>query len=291
MDKYIPKISVIVPVYNVEKYIGQCIESILNQTFRDFELILINDGSFDYSYKICREFAKKDARISLFSQENKGQAAARNLGIENACGEYLTFIDSDDYVTSDYLEKLYHTLTKYQCDIVMTGYYRYDEQTNLLYYYIQQENVGQCERISQTEILKRMLTDANYLQVVAKIFKRTLFENLRFDVGRYFEDFFLITKLFLQVDSVVYLKDSLYCYRRNVNSIVNSPLNIKKVIDDIESYEETILTLLLSHNDPKPFIDKYKSVLLYHKHLLEDKQLFDLNIYKKIITRLNLLGE
>ena len=101
-----PKISVIVPVYNVEKYLPRCIDSILSQTFKDFELLLIDDGSPDNCGKICDEYAAKDRRVRVFHKPNGGVSSARNLGLDKACGEWITFIDSDDYVAVDYLEEL-----------------------------------------------------------------------------------------------------------------------------------------------------------------------------------------
>ena len=114
-----PKISVIVPVYEVEEYLCECINSILAQTFVDFELILIDDGSLDSSGKICDEFAQKDNRIIVIHQENKGLSCARNTGIKTANGSFITFVDSDDLVANTYLEELYNNIVSYDCDIAI----------------------------------------------------------------------------------------------------------------------------------------------------------------------------
>lgn len=137
-----PIISVIVPVFNVDKYLDQCIGSILNQTFTDFELILVNDGSFDYSYKICKEYAAKDSRVRVLSQENKGMSAARNLGIENAKGQYLSFVDSDDYIVPEYLDCLYTILIENDAEVVIGEFYRYNEENNMLYYHITDDELS-----------------------------------------------------------------------------------------------------------------------------------------------------
>lgn len=113
-----PRISVIVPVYNAEKYLTQCVESILRQDFTDFELLLINDGSKDKSGLICDEYAQKDQRVKVFHKENSGVSSTRNLGIDKAQGEYIAFIDSDDYVDSNYLS----ILTNVTADLIVTGY-------------------------------------------------------------------------------------------------------------------------------------------------------------------------
>ena len=112
------KVSVIVPVYNVEQYLPKCIESILEQDFTDFELLLVDDGSSDSSLEICRMYESKDKRVHVYTQSNSGPSKARNVGIENAQGKYVTFIDSDDYIDSDYLL----ILTRYEADLVASGF-------------------------------------------------------------------------------------------------------------------------------------------------------------------------
>ena len=116
------KVSVIVPVYNTEQYLPRCIDSILAQTFTDFELILVNDGSTDNSGMICNEYAKKDSRIIVIHKENGGVSSARNLGIDNAKGKYITFVDSDDYILSQYLDNIYTCLIKVKADLIFTSY-------------------------------------------------------------------------------------------------------------------------------------------------------------------------
>lgn len=125
----IPQISVIVPVYNVEKYLSRCIESILSQTFTDFELLLIDDGSTDRSGEICDEYAKKDTRIRVFHTKNRGVSAARNLGLDNAKGEWISFVDSDDWVENDYLKSLFNDnfLTENKCVICESVYVDFEK--------------------------------------------------------------------------------------------------------------------------------------------------------------------
>ena len=118
-----PVISIIVPVYNVEKYLDRCIQSILVQSFKKFELVLINDGSTDNSLKICQKYREEDNRIVLISQPNKGLSAARNTGLENIHGEYVCFIDSDDFVEKNYLRSLYNNLEKNKADISICEYF------------------------------------------------------------------------------------------------------------------------------------------------------------------------
>lgn len=123
-DKKLPLVTIIVPVYNVRAYVGECIESLLNQTYTNLEIILVDDGSTDGSEAVCDEYAKKDSRIRVIHQENQGPAAARNAGLDHASGEYVTFVDSDDVVASVFVEKLYKLLKKYHADIAACGYVR-----------------------------------------------------------------------------------------------------------------------------------------------------------------------
>ena len=125
---YTVSASIIVPVYNCEKYIGKCIDSILAQTFQDFELLLVIDGGVDASLMICKDYASRDNRISVIEQENQGVSAARNNGLDHATGEYVFFVDSDDWVEPDYLEKLINKAEETDCDIVICGYYGETEE-------------------------------------------------------------------------------------------------------------------------------------------------------------------
>lgn len=116
-----PKISVIIPVYNAEKYLRKCIESVLNQTFGDFELLLVDDGSPDHSGEICDEYAQKDSRVHVFHKPNGGTANARNYGLDHSQGDYVAFIDNDDYVEPTYLGDMYSAMTHYDVDLVCCG--------------------------------------------------------------------------------------------------------------------------------------------------------------------------
>ena len=126
-------VSIIVPIYNVENYLRQCLDSIVAQTYQNFECLLINDDSPDNSADICREYVKKDSRFRYFEKENGGVSSARNLGIERSKGKYITFIDSDDWVDSDYVETLYDELIKENADIAVSTYKRFEMGDNCWY--------------------------------------------------------------------------------------------------------------------------------------------------------------
>ncbi len=131
-----PKISVIVPVYNGDQYLRQCLESLLKQTFTDFEIMVVNDGSADFSYQICQEFAHQDSRVRLFNQTNQGQAVARNLALAHARGEYITFVDADDYVVERYLAALYQAALEQDAEVVVGEYFRYGDAEKKWYYHV-----------------------------------------------------------------------------------------------------------------------------------------------------------
>ena len=129
-------ISIVVPIYNVEKYLRMCLDSILDQTYEHFECLLINDGSPDNSAEICREYVEKDARFRYFEKENGGLASARNLGIKYSKGKYISFIDSDDWVEPDYLEVLHSKIKEYNTDFVISSYKKFDMDEDCFYLHI-----------------------------------------------------------------------------------------------------------------------------------------------------------
>ena len=128
------KITVIVPVYNVENYLNKCLDSLINQTYKNLEIIVINDGSTDNSGIICQEYAQKDNRIIYVEKENGGQSEARNMGLDRMTGSYVTFVDSDDWVESDYVETLYQKITEYQTDIAVGNYCKFNESDSNFYF-------------------------------------------------------------------------------------------------------------------------------------------------------------
>ena len=182
------KISIIIPVYNTEEYIRECLDSVTNQTFKNFECICINDGSADNSLKILEEYAKSDSRFTVINlPENKGQGCARNEGLKVAKGEYITFIDSDDWVTNDYLEILYKTIEKYNTDFVAANFYIFNNVTreNSKLYII--PNIYYDIIVQKGENKKVFFQELNHAQtstVCADIFKRKFLtsNNMLFDM-------------------------------------------------------------------------------------------------------------
>ena len=224
------KISVIVPVYKVEPYLHCCIDSILAQTFRDFELILVDDGSPDNCGTICDEYAEKDDRIVVIHQENGGLSAARNTGIDwvfaNSDSEWITFVDSDDYIPSEYLERLQSKVTD-NVDIVST----FGE------YFEKQEEIKDISCVvhevytmtGREACLSLFLVDGRItVPAWGKLFRRELFRELRFPVGKIHEDEALIPSLLYLADTVVSLRAWMYGYRQNPMGIMLSKFSIKR---------------------------------------------------------------
>lgn len=227
------KVSVIVPVYNVEKCIYKCIESILNQTFTDFELILVDDGSTDDSGIICDEYATKDSRISVIHKKNSGLSEARNYGIVAANGEYLSFIDSDDWVEEDFLKVLYENAIKYRAEIVAVNLHKVYDNGAESKLHIEEA----C--YSGKEVLNCLYGKHSIYMNVAcnKLYKRTLFDNIRYPVGKTHEDGFTTYKL-LNLCNKVYLSDyDGYCYYQRSDSIMNRKFSESR-IDEYFVYNE-----------------------------------------------------
>lgn len=223
-----PKISVIVPVYNVEQYLVKCLDSIVNQTFQDIEIICINDGSTDNSGKILEEYAQKDERFKIINQENKGLSVARNEGLLCATGEYISFIDGDDFIHSRFIEVLYQVIIQNECDIAGCDFrkvYR-DEKPSF-------RNSKPKKYVSPLNVL---LNKKNFIHfnVWNKLYKRDAIKDVSFVENLYFEDWVFNLCVFAQNSSFVWVKDKMYGYRISSNSIMRSQFSEKKQQDYVK---------------------------------------------------------
>lgn len=201
-----PKISIIVPVYKVEKYLHRCIDSILSQSFTDFELILVDDGSPDNCGKICDEYAQKDSRVRVFHKPNGGVSSARNLGLDKAQGKWVTFIDSDDYVESDYLQELYKSQTDNRVDYVLTLRIVDD---------VQEKSMIVC-RNEYSQLFSIFKIDNNGY-VIGKLYKTDIINglHLRFNVNVHLgEDSMFALRYLLETKNVVLISSNKYFYER-----------------------------------------------------------------------------
>ena len=204
-----PKISVIVPVYNSEQHLPRCIDSILGQTFTDFELLLIDDGSKDNSDRICDEYAVKDSRVRVFHKENGGVSSARNLGLDNAQGEWIIFIDSDDWISESMLHDMHEKATSEKSDIVYCDLKTvFNEHTEVLH-------IAKYDSI-KVNMLNNFIK-STFGTVVGMLAKRRLYESnqVRFPIGvKFCEDFYVAVRLMLFSEKICYIPTAYYCYNR-----------------------------------------------------------------------------
>ncbi len=213
-----PEISVIVPVYKVEPFLPSCLDSILGQTFTDFELILVDDGSPDGCPAMCDDYVRKDARVRVIHQENGGLSAARNRGIDAAIGKYLCFVDSDDLVAPDYLSYLYSLLQQHDADFSVCGTKRFSTVEELADW---QEETATADFLSATAFFHLQLTPKTEMGVWNKLFRRELFDNIRFEDGRIHEDIlFSVAIVPLCQRGVVLGSQQKYFYRQTSTGIM-----------------------------------------------------------------------
>lgn len=211
------KVSVIIPVYNSGQYLKECLDSLLNQTLREIEIICINDGSTDNSLDILTEFAKMDERIIVINKNNEGQSVARNMGLEIAKGEFLGFVDSDDWIDLDYFEKLYNAAKKHNTDMACAGFKRCRRNRKSIKKSYEAELI--CTTTDDKVRLDNLPKD-NYIW--NKIYRRDSWEkaNIKFEAHRYFEDMAIIIKILHKLGKMVTVPDIYYNYRVNPNSTV-----------------------------------------------------------------------
>ena len=255
-------ISIIVPVYNVEEYLKQCLDSILEQTFSNYEVILVNDGSTDSSGLICQEYAEKDARIRYFEKENGGQSEARNYGIEQAQGEYLTFVDSDDFLDASHLSVLYNALVNNDADISIANYANYQTSTATFYLHTFGEYYEKIytseELIDDLSFLER--NDLSFSTIWGSLYKKSVFSFLRFPKGVIGEDVALIYKMYTQVDKIVYVHKYTYIYRENDSGISKSKI-YPLVTAQLNHVAERLALLAIMGYDVTKHFDRYRTFL------------------------------
>lgn len=233
------KISVIVPVYKVEKYIDRCINSILRQSFDDFELLLVDDGSPDNCGEICDLYQMNDKRIRVFHQKNQGQSVARNTALNwlynESNSEWITFIDSDDWVHTDYLKILYEGAIACDADICQCG--MIETETTIA---DDKRYEQECEKVSAESALYKEGRFEIDAYAWGKIYKRNLFEDVRFPAGMIFEDFYLIPEIVLKASAIAETKCKLYYYFQRSDSTVWSR-DMRYIENKWTGYERVIL--------------------------------------------------
>lgn len=214
-------ISIIIPVYNVEKLLPKCINSVLNQTYSNIEIILVDDGSTDASGSICDEYLKKDNRINVFHKKNGGLSSARNYGIRNSSGNYLFFLDSDDFVDQNIIEKLLKSMIEHHSSISMSNRINYYDNGKQ---YIRFYNNNDIKVFNKEEAIEEMNL-YNYFDMSScgKIFKKSLFDNIAFPEGKLCEDYYIMYRILDKCDNVVYVPNVYYYYYQRSGSISKNP--------------------------------------------------------------------
>lgn len=276
------KVSIIVPVYNVEKYLSRCIESILNQTLKDIELILVNDGSTDKCKDICKEYSKYDSRVKFINKINEGVSSARNVGIDNSSGDYISFVDPDDYLDNDAIEYLYRLIKKYNADVscYKMKTYRNNE------YHIIEENEEVRLYINES-IVKNQIESGKFLfSSCNKLYSRKLFDgvNDRFNNDiRYAEDALFNIHMLSKCKKLVYSNLRKYNYFINEGSTVNK-ISDKRI--DILKAQRQMLEFINNKycNYTQNIIKQYvNSSILIIVDIAKSKELFkNLSILKRL---------
>lgn len=266
-----PLISIIVPVYRVEKYLKKCVESILTQTFKDFELILVDDGSPDNCGKLCDEYAVKDSRIKVIHKKNGGLSDARNSGIAIAEGRFLGFIDSDDYIECDMYEMLYNNMVKYDADVsICTDFICFENgkviksNEKKVLVLNTEKAIGQAYKISPG--------------VCNKLFKKEIFTDIRFPVGKLNEDVFIFMDILSKAKTIVFTTEPKYHYIQRKNSITKSTFD-KRKWNIVEAWEKNLKFVKINYPKQEKSIEfKYLGSYL---HLLD--YLIMLDDYKNLV--------
>ena len=303
-------ISVIVPVYKVEKYLNQCVESIVNQTYKNLEIILVDDGSPDNCPAMCDDWAKKDNRIFVIHKENGGLSSARNAGLDIARGEYIGFVDSDDFIDSDMYESLLNAMLSEDVDLVCCGR-RIVDECGLI-----QHDCYTHERRSYSgiDIVKSLFYGNEFDEAMwDKLYKRSFFDETRFPIGEVNEDIVLMVKKLSTLNTMIHIGDAKYNYRNNTQGITKSKYTSKmsimiKHLNEIKEFvvkeipqllpdyyflqarysSSQLISIYLSKGAKKDFYDDFKT---YRKLLIDSMKyvMKSKNISKKNKVHMMLL--
>ncbi|MEE0840662.1 MAG: glycosyltransferase family 2 protein [Acutalibacteraceae bacterium] len=304
------KVSLIIPVYNVEDYLEKCLTSVEKQTYNQAEVIIVNDGSPDNSYKIIDKFVARNENFISYKIENSGLGGARNFGLTKANGEYIVFLDSDDYISEDCLQKFIDAAEKNDSDIVVCNSCDVDENGTVIRY--SKNNV--CNLTTSLSEIPEILL--NRPCAWAKMYRKSLFEDLSYASREWYEDLRLTPKLFLKAKRITYIEDSLFFYVQRTGSIMNSAnahrnLEILTAFDDLishfkkndayEEFKEELLFLMLDHiavagitrvilsgsKEKKQVIKKLQNYISQFEGLYNNRYIPLFSSNKRLIMQLN----
>ena len=224
-------ISVIVPVYKVEPYLDKCVRSIVEQTYQNLEIILVDDGSPDNCPAMCDAWAEKDSRIKVIHKENGGLSDARNAGLAIATGDYIAFVDSDDWIAPDFIRELYYAMERTGAEIAECGTTYVDESDKVL----RQRGVAPVTEMDKLEALRRLvLEDGIYQTVWNKLYRRAVIEDILFEKGKHHEDDFWTYQIFDKIEKLAVVERPMYYYLQRSGSIIGTGYTIKR-LDGLEA--------------------------------------------------------
>lgn len=242
-----PEISIIVPVYKVEKYLAECVKSILSQSFENFELLLVDDGSPDRCPQMCDEYSLKDSRVVTFHKKNGGQSSARNFGLNHAKGRYIMFVDSDDLLAEEALKHLYHEITTTNADVVLGKVVRFITETGVSRPYTRLDTRKEMSGKEALQVLmKGVLLN---ISVCGGIYKREIWEKLRMPVDYICEDMYVTPSIYLKANKIIYVPEMFYLYRDNSESTMGNL--IKKPNPQVMQVAEHCISVIQQSGDTK----------------------------------------
>ncbi len=285
-----PNVSIIIPVYNGEKYINKCLKNLIGQTLKNIEIICIDDNSTDNSLEILKSFAKNDNRIKVLEQDKtiKGVSAARNKGIAAATGEYLGFVDVDDWTDKDFFEKLYNAAVENECNMAAAGYKRCKRFRSTI-----KQKFKNIDIFDDINAIVNVLDVPGHCYIWNKIYKREkwLKNNIAFPIGRYYEDIAIILKIFYAMENVVTVPKVYYYYKQTSGSIITKR-NYKKDVDwalsEFYNFANEHNIRLSPEDDRKiEYIKLFNITILkiyYSKHIVKYKLFGFITFLTKIIV-------
>lgn len=260
-------ISIIVPVYNVQAYLDECVQSLVDQTYQNIEIILVDDGSTDGSTALCGAWKEKDSRVKVIYLDHKGVSVARNRGIEAAAGDYLYFVDSDDYIDKTLCQRVMDKFQEHDADVVAFGLRRVTETGKTW-----AEIPGKEGVLNREEALMALTREELRNSACSKVCKKELWDNIRFPVGRFFEDTATAHKVLLQANVVCCIPDMLYFYRKREGSTVTNMTT--KSLQDLFLMQKMVYEDLLPiypQMAENTFYNLARSAKAYVDHAIYDK--------------------
>ena len=272
-------ISIIMPVYNSEKYISEAIESVCNQSYKNWELLIVNDGSTDYTSKIIDDFAKKDSRIKVFHRKNEGVSMARNFALNQICGEYVTFIDSDDMYHADRLKRMLQVFEQHEnCEIVFSRHKEFRGKLNTY-----EANDSRKIVISDDDILVKVISDSKNHFVWNAMLKSEIAKKEKFAPIRFAEDFCYIRDCACHCRQMAVLDEVLYFYRRDNENAMTSHFFSEKYISDYMKLVENVYDFCCDHSLTDDFFKK----MVAHEYAQNSMRIRKSTSYSKFVTCMN----